>query len=220
MSSSGAVLTGGASRRMGRPKAWIPVDGRPMALRVADALAGAGCDPVVMIGEPQSGPSASDPRPDLHGDRGPVLVPDVRAGEGPVVGVLTALRHARSLERVDRVVVAACDLPRLDAATVRRLLAVGDREARVVVAVSDGRPAPLGWWSTAVLADLEALVASGVRAWREAVAGVGATLVEIDDPALSDVDTPPELDRAVHDRAVHDRLGLDLDGPRRGPERR
>ena len=35
---SGAVLTGGKSRRMGRDKALVEVDGEPMALRVAHAL--------------------------------------------------------------------------------------------------------------------------------------------------------------------------------------
>ena len=47
---TGAVLTGGASRRMGRNKALVEVGGTPMALLVADTLSAAGCEPVVLVG--------------------------------------------------------------------------------------------------------------------------------------------------------------------------
>ena len=50
MPVAGAVLVGGASRRMGRPKALIEVDGSPMVVRVAAALSAGGCAPVRLIG--------------------------------------------------------------------------------------------------------------------------------------------------------------------------
>ena len=50
---AGAVLTGGRSSRMGRDKATLPVDGVPMAARVADALRRAGAEPVLAVGGDQ-----------------------------------------------------------------------------------------------------------------------------------------------------------------------
>ena len=46
----GAVLCGGASRRMGTDKAFIEIDGVPMARRVASALADAGCESIYAVG--------------------------------------------------------------------------------------------------------------------------------------------------------------------------
>ena len=48
--TAGAVLCGGASRRMGTDKAFVEVGGQPMAERVAAALEEAGCAPVVFVG--------------------------------------------------------------------------------------------------------------------------------------------------------------------------
>ena len=42
------LLTGGASRRMGSPKALLDVDGLPLAVRSARVLAAA-CDPVIEV---------------------------------------------------------------------------------------------------------------------------------------------------------------------------
>ena len=50
MPLSCAILAGGRSSRMGRDKALVEVDGRALALRVADALRRAGADPVAAVG--------------------------------------------------------------------------------------------------------------------------------------------------------------------------
>src|SRR6185436_398763 len=94
---AGAVLTGGASQRMGTDKALIDVDGRALALSVADALRSAGATRVLAVGG------------DLVALRGLGLeaIPDQHAGEGPLGGILTALEATDE----DVVVVLACDLP-------------------------------------------------------------------------------------------------------------
>ena len=73
---AGAVLTGGRSSRMGRDKATLPVDGVPMAARVADALRRAGAEPVLAVGGDQAALEAL----------GLTWVADRHPGEGPSGG--------------------------------------------------------------------------------------------------------------------------------------
>ena len=77
----GAVLCGGASRRMGRDKATLVLDGRPLAVRVADELAAAGALRVEAVG----GDAEALVRAGL------VHRPDRWPGEGPLGGIVTSL---------------------------------------------------------------------------------------------------------------------------------
>ena len=111
------VLTGGRGSRLGgADKAGIAVAGRPMLETVIGAAA-AVADPVVTVGP--GGDTCEDP-----------------PFSGPVAGIAAGL--AALPERVDLVVVVACDLPDLDADTLHALVAALGRPA----AESTGRSAP------------------------------------------------------------------------------
>jgi molybdopterin-guanine dinucleotide biosynthesis protein A len=170
---SGAILCGGASRRMGRDKALIPVDGQALAVRVSDALSGAGATEVIAVGG------------DLAALRslGVPAVADADPGAGPLTGIVTAL--ARSAD--DIVFVAACDLvnPSADAmvATVRALAA--DAGGDVAVPLVGGRRQ---WvhaaWRRRAAHSLGAAYAAGERAVHAAVAAAGLRVIDVAvDPA-------------------------------------
>jgi molybdopterin-guanine dinucleotide biosynthesis protein A len=178
---AGAVLCGGASRRMGRDKALVSVDGRALALRVADALRAAGAEPVLGVG----GDLAALAALGLAG------VPDEEPGAGPLTGILTALAQGAAPVTF----VAACDLvaPSADAvtATVR---ALGD--ADVAVPLVDGRRQWMhAAWRAGAAAPLAAAFAAGERAVHAAVAAAGLRVADVSLPAsaVADADTPADL---------------------------
>lgn len=173
---AGAVLAGGSSRRMGRDKASIAFEGRSLGVIAVSALRDAGVDPVVVVGG-------------NHG-HGAELIADSNPGDGPLAGVLDALR---SLD-ADRVVILPCDLPRVDAAALRRLI---DADAASIGAVTlatvDGRvAAPVGIWHREAEASLRARFHEGERSLHAALDALRIELVELGE-AARDVDSPEDL---------------------------
>jgi molybdopterin-guanine dinucleotide biosynthesis protein A len=186
---TGAVLAGGASRRMGQDKAFVDWHGRPLVAVAAAALAGAGAAPVLAIG----GDAAR-----LR-DAGLVPVSDDHPGEGPLGGILTAL--AATAE--DLLVVLTCDLAAVGRAEVAAVVVAlaADPEADVAAPLLDGRPQFLSAaYRRRAAGPLGAAFAAGERAVRRAVSG-SLRLAEVHglDPArLVDLDTPDDLLRARH----------------------
>ena len=117
---AGAVLTGGASSRMGSDKAQLEVGGVASATRVARCLALL-CEDVVLVG--------GDPPADAPGRRAP-------DGEGPrcaLRGVVAALEAARA----ERVLLVATDLPFVTPDLLLALVAWPEADA-VVPRTPDG----------------------------------------------------------------------------------
>lgn len=181
---TGVVLCGGASRRMGRDKALLPVEGAAMAARVAAALRAAGAGEVLAVGGDE--PRLRALGLDTHADE--------RPGAGPLPATITALRAARS----ELVLVAACDLvhpsgPAM-AATVAALAA--HPEALGAVPVLDGHRqwVHAAWRRAPALAALSEAWDRGDRSLRRAA----ATVALVDVPgiavaALVDADEPADL---------------------------
>jgi rhodanese-related sulfurtransferase/molybdopterin-guanine dinucleotide biosynthesis protein A len=162
---------------MGADKAFVVVDGRPMVIAVADALWEAGCSPV----ECQGGDVVA------LSELGLRVEPDGDSGAGPVAAIAVAS------ERIGGpIVVAACDLPNLDSASVRAVVAAGEAAGRTAVATADGRHHLLLYVPAGAAADFraDASVADVLR-------GVGAIEVPVDPTALRNVNTPADVEPPV-----------------------
>ena len=180
---TGVILTGGLSSRMGSDKAFVVAGDRPMAVIVADALWEGGCNPV----ECQGGDLDR-----LRAELGLTAEPDVRAGGGPVVAIASAL------ERVERhVLVAACDLPGLDATTVRAVVDAGRTERSVAVASADGRDHLVADWPSEAASTLTELIESGsgrMPSFRDALDACDARRVPVASAAVRNVNRPDDID--------------------------
>ncbi len=144
----GAILAGGASRRMGRDKATVEFEGRPMISRVADALA-ACLERVRVVLRPGSASPIDLPRID---DR-----LDVRA---PASGLHAALSACRTTG----VLVAACDAPEIEPRLLLALLALAptrDHIDAIVPLGADGHEPLLAVYRPSALPVLERRVEAG-----------------------------------------------------------
>jgi molybdopterin-guanine dinucleotide biosynthesis protein A len=170
---------------MGRDKALLPVGDppAPMAVRVAGALAAGGCPDITCIGGDLDALAALglNARADDH------------PGDGPLGGVLTALRVAA----LPVVVVLACDLPAIDGATVRGLVAalVGAPGAQVAAPLVDGHlQVHAAAYRRTAHAALGAAFADGERSITRALAALEVVAVtHLDAASLRDVDSPDDL---------------------------
>lgn len=128
------LLIGGASSRMGTPKADLDWQGAPLAGHLArvlrDALPGA---PVVVVAGAAQEPPALPPGIELIRD----AVPD----EGPMRGLLTGLDALDG--RIDAAMVCAVDTPLLHPGLVRTLVAELQPDDDALVPVAHDHRHPL-----------------------------------------------------------------------------
>lgn len=178
---SGAVLAGGSSSRMGVDKALIDFGGTAMTLRVAAAFEAAGATETFVVGRP------SETWPNV------VSIPDLFPREGPLGGIISALRHASC----PVVVTMPCDLLQPSAAAVRllveQILAVDNID--VVLPVLAGRPQFVqSAFRRSALDHLAARFAAGDRSVRHGIADLKVVELAVDERAwFADADEPNDL---------------------------
>jgi molybdopterin-guanine dinucleotide biosynthesis protein A len=102
---TGLILAGGRSRRMGRPKATIRIDGLTLIERVAQVLAEF-CDPVLVVGDD----------PVLPEGFPLTIVPDAPPGGSVIHGLLGGLQASPH----DLAAVVGCDMPYLKSSLLKR----------------------------------------------------------------------------------------------------
>jgi len=192
------VLCGGASSRMGRPKALLELAGETFLSRVVRTLRDAGVDDVVVV------TGAHDEAIRAALDAAPSPVPGVRVVHNPdhALGQLASLRAALAVvdhPGVVAMIVALVDHPFVGPDTVRQLIEAWTRTRAPVV-----RPRLRGRHGHPVVFGREvfdALRAAPIEAGARAVVrACGSRVVDVeteDEGTRLDVDTPEEYARAI-----------------------
>lgn len=172
----GAVLAGGAGRRIGGAKAMRPLAGRPLVSYPLAALAEA-CERVVVIAKPDT-----------------ELPPEVERWvepakpRHPLAGIVWAVERAGA-----PTLVCAGDMPFVSAGACRALIAA--HEGAATVAVADGRLEPLlAVYAPAALPALRS--ARPDAPLRRTVASLAPVRVEVDPRIVANVNTAAELEAA------------------------
>jgi molybdopterin-guanine dinucleotide biosynthesis protein A len=176
------LLTGGASRRMGTPKAALPAGADGSFAERTAAILQALADPVLEVGPGWSGLRA--------------VADD---GLGPLAAVAAGWRAL--VPRPGAALVVACDLPRLDDRPLRALLEASGAtspQGIAIVPMVGGRLQPLCACYPATALDLAAeLAGRGARALQDLLEAIDFRALPADAwaDALTDVDTPADLAR-------------------------
>ena len=104
--TTGVILAGGESRRMGSDKSLLPLDGERFIERTYQLMANLFEEVLIVTNSPE-----------LYADIPCRKVPDIHHGKGALAGIHSGLWHATH----PRIFVVACDMPFLDAGLIRHL---------------------------------------------------------------------------------------------------
>jgi molybdopterin-guanine dinucleotide biosynthesis protein A len=182
-----ALLTGGASSRMGRDKARVEFDGEPAATRISRLLADLFEDVLIVGGDPPAS---------ARGRR----VADSDGPQCALRGVATALAAASS----ERVLVVGTDLPFVTPDLLLALVARPEADAVVPRTAGGRHPLCALYRRLPVLAAARSRLAAGRLQLQGLLDAVDTAYLEAadlervdpDGTALTNVNTPDDLARA------------------------
>lgn len=182
----GVLLTGGASTRLGAPKALLDAHGERLVDRTARVLSEVAA-PVVEVGPGYGALPATREDP---------------PGEGPLAGLAAGAAWLEAARWRGAFLVVAVDLPSLSVELLRWL---ADRPGdTTVVPTVDGRAQPLcARYASETGARAATLLADGERSMRALLAATAPEYVDVDAwgavtsaGVFADVDTKADADRA------------------------
>jgi len=208
-SVAGTILAGGRSSRMaGGDKAWASLAGKPLLQHALDRV-GPQVDELAL--------SVEAPSRALEAFGLPQLPDPVPGHQGPLGGLLSALRHFA--DRYEWLLLVPCDAPFLPLDLALRLHARAT-ETRLPCAVpryQDELQPTFSLWHNSLLAVLEeAVIEDGLAGFKQFLARVRAA--RCDWPAVEPGDAPPPFFNVNDDQALRQAelwMGHSVPGRRR-----
>jgi len=174
------LLAGGASRRMGRPKALLPIEGTTFLSRLIHLYA-RHCHPVIVV----LGHSAGTLQPAFAHETGALFVVNPHPERGQLSSLQTGLAHLHT-----DLLFQPIDYPAVRESTIEKL---AHTAAPLAIPVNQGRRGHPVRINQAIARELLALPATGQA--RDVIRAhyPEATFLDVDDPGtVTDIDTPEE----------------------------
>ena len=187
------VLAAGGSTRMGQPKQLLPVAGRSLVRRIADAVLASPANPVVVV----LGAGAEAIRSEIAA-LPVVIVENTEWEEGLAASIRSGVRALESLSPPpDAAALILCDQPNLTPDALARLAEEYSRSGRSIVAARyDGHPGPPALFARRHFPELLALRGPGGA--RPLLRRHADTLATVDLPEMAvDLDNPSDYRKFV-----------------------
>ncbi len=146
-SATAIVLAGGKSRRMGRDKSLLLIDGKPMIEHILNQLRNNFKHLVISANDAEKYEFLNIP-----------VVSDQMKGKGPLMGILSSLEKSRT----DFNFVTTCDVPGINLPIVRGMLKKAEDYDAVIPMTGDGFYEPLfAVYRKSVIGHCHELIAAG-----------------------------------------------------------
>ncbi len=184
------ILCGGKSKRMGRPKAFLPYAGSTMIAHIVETLNEMFVKTLLVSNEPAQ-----------FEDLGPDVVKDILPFRGPMGGILSGLLVAET----DYSFVIACDMPLVSKKLVRDMTAARHGFDVVVLTHPTGLEPLFGIYSKGCIKPLEESLFAGALSVQDLIGGLKSSTFRYDDgkyasdllPPYFNINTPQDYSRLI-----------------------
>ncbi|MBK7745819.1 MAG: molybdenum cofactor guanylyltransferase [Candidatus Obscuribacter sp.] len=183
------ILCGGRSKRMGRPKAFLPFGGTTMINHILTNVKDMFAETFLVSNEPES-------FEDFDVD----VVKDILPYRGPLGGILSGLlvsQHSHAF-------VIACDMPLITPKMIRELCQRRFEHDVVVASHDEGIEPLLGVYSKNCIKSLEESLFNGDLALKDFLSGLNSVTYDLEEetkegslPPYFNVNTPQDYSRLV-----------------------
>lgn len=182
------ILCGGRSRRMGRPKAFLPFSGTTMVNHILAQVKDMFAETFLVTNEPES-----------YEDFDVDVVKDILPYRGPLGGILSGLlvsQHSHAF-------VIACDMPLVTPRLIRELCQRRFDHDVIVTSHGGGVEPLLGVYAKTCIKPLEESLFNGDLALRDFLSGLDTSTYDLGEdeggslPAYFNVNTPQDYSRLV-----------------------
>ncbi len=184
------ILCGGKSKRMGRPKAFLPYAGSTMIAHIVETLNDMFVKTLLVSNEPAQ-----------FEDLGPDVVKDILPFRGPMGGILSGLLVAET----DYSFVIACDMPLVSKKLVRDMTAARSGFDVVVLSHATGLEPLFGVYSKSCIKPLEESLFAGTLSVQDLITGLKSSIFKYDEtkyendllPPYFNINTPQDYSRLI-----------------------